>query len=222
MNINLPVFDHGTIKEVFPDIFFVTSANIFEYEANVIQKSNNMIIVRDAKNLTLINTLGLNDEGLKTLDKLGTVTHVIRSGAFHDRYDILYLNRYKAKLWALSGMTHNHNRKVDFLIGETDKIPFPDASFFKFETTAHPEAIVHINRLGGILICCDSIKNWSHVDEYFSEKTGKEFLEQGLIKPLSIDKIWLGAMSPKFSDFARLKKLHFRHLMSAHGEPHFD
>ena len=81
---------------------------------------------------------------------------------------------------------------------------------------------MHIARQGGILITCDSIKNWTKVDEYFSENTGKEFLEQGLIKPASIDEVWLGAMTPKNSDFARLQKLSFSHLLSAHGQPIID
>lgn len=181
-----------------------------------------MVIVRDDKKLTLINTLGLNEEGLKMLETLGTVTNVVRIGAFHDTYDIFYLDRYKAKFWALRGMVHHNNREADFLISETDILPFPKASFFNFKTTSQPEAIMHIDREGGILITCDSIKNWTHVDEYFSEKTGKEFLEQGLIKPVSIDKVWLGAMNPKYSDFEDLKKLNFRHLISAHGEPNKD
>lgn len=212
-------FAHGSIQEIFPDIFFVTGASIFEHEGNTIQKSNNMVIVRDGNKLTLINTLRLNEDGLKALDKLGRVTNVVRLGAFHDRNDIFYLDRYKAKLWALKGMIHKNNRQADFLIGETDSIPFPDASFFKFETTSQPEAILHIARNGGILITCDSIKNWNHVDEFFSEKTGKEFLAQGLIKPVNIDKIWTGAMNPKGSDFKRLQALKFQHLLSAHGEP---
>jgi hypothetical protein len=222
MDVFPPAFAHGSIKEIFPDIFFVTGTSKFEFEGNVIQKSNNMVIIRDGKKLTLINTLRLNEEGLKALDKLGTVTNVVRLGAFHDRNDIFYLDRYQAKLWAVKGMVHKNNRQADFLIGETDSTPFPDASFFKFETTSQPEAILHIARQGGILISCDSIKNWTHIDEYFSEKTGKEFLEQGLIKPASIDKIWLGAMKPKNSDFARLQKLNFRHLFSAHGQPLID
>lgn len=217
-----PAFTHGSIQEVFPDIFFVTGASIYEHEGNVIQKSNNMVVVRNGKELTLINTLRLNEEGLNALDKLGKVTHVIRLGAFHDRNDVFYLDRYKAKLWALKGMIHKNNRQADFFIGETEKIPFPDATFFRFETISQPEAIMHIARQGGILITCDSIKNWTKVDEYFSEKTGKEFLEQGLIAPASIDKVWLGAMSPKNSDFAKLKELNFRHLLSAHGQPIID
>jgi len=222
MNVYPPAFAHGSTQEVFPDIFFVTGASIFEHEGNVIQKSNNMVIVRDGKELTLINTLRLNEDGLNTLDKLGKVASVVRLGAYHDRNDIFYLDRYKAKLWAVRGMVHKNNRQADFLIGETGTTPFPDASFFKFETTSQPEAIIHIARQGGILITCDSIKNWTNIDEYFSEKTGKEFLEQGLIKPVSVDKVWLGAMSPKNSDFARLLKLNFRHLFSAHGQPIID
>lgn len=222
MTIYPPAFAHGSIQEVLPNIFFVTGASIFEYEGNVIQKSNSMVIVRDGSLLTLINTLRLNEDGLKALDALGKVGNVVRLGAFHDRNDIFYLDRYKAKLWAMKGMIHKDNRQADFLIGETDITPFPDASFFRFETTSQPEAILHIARQGGILITCDSIKNWTHMDEYFSEKTGKEFLEQGLIKSVSIDKIWLGAMKPKSADFERLQKLHFRHLFSAHGQPIID
>lgn len=222
MNVYPESFAHGDIKEVLPDIFFVTGSSIYEHEGNLIQKSNNMVIVRDAKDLTLINTLRLNEDGLKTLDNLGTVRRVIRLGAFHDRNDIFYLDRYKAQLWALRGMVHKNNRQAEFLIEEKGRAPFRDASFFWFETTAQPEAILHIDRHGGILITCDSIKNWTHVDEYFSEKTGKEFLEHGLIKPVSVDKVWLGAMKPKNSDFRRLQELSFRHLFSAHGEPIID
>jgi hypothetical protein len=217
-----PAFAHGNIQEVFPNIFFVTGASMYEQAGKVIQKSNNMVIVRNGKELTLINTLRLDEEGLKAIDKLGRVINVIRLGAFHDRNDVFYLDRYKAKLWALRGMIHKNNRQTDFFIGETDRAPFPDASFFGFETTFQPEAILHIAREGGILITCDSIKNWTKIDEYFSENTAKEFSEQGLIKPGSIDKVWLGAMTPKNSDFAKLKTLSFRHLLSAHGQPIID
>lgn len=222
MDIYPPALAHGSIKEVFPDIFFVTGTSVYEHAGNVIQKSNNMVIVRDGTKLTLINTLRLNEDGIKKLDTLGKVTNVVRLGAFHDRNDIFYLDRYSAKLWALRGMIHKNNRQADFLIGETSSTPFLDASFFRFETTLQPEAIMHIARLGGILITCDSIKNWTTIDEYFSEKTGKEFLEQGLIKSTNIDKIWLGAMKPKKSDFEKLERFKFRHLFSAHGQPLID
>lgn len=214
-----PAFKHGEIIEVLPDIFVVTGQSIFHHGDKVIQKSNNMTIVRSGQELTLINTLRLNENGLKALEALGKVTHVIRLGAFHDRNDLFYLDRYRAKLWALKGMAHKNNRQADFIIGETKDFPFPKASFFRFETTREPEAILYIDSLDGVLVTCDSIKNWTEVDEYFGEQTATEFLKLGLIAPASIDKVWLGAMMPQKSDFLRLLQLRFKHLLSAHGRP---
>jgi len=217
-----PTFPHGAIQEILPDIFFVTGASILQHEENFIQKSNNMTIVRNGNELTLINTLRLDENGLQALEKLGIVSHVVRLGAFHDRNDGYYINRYKAKLWACEGMHFNNNLKIDFLIKENEAAPIKGAAFFEFKTTKFPEAIMHISLHGGILIACDSIKNWTKIDEYFSEKTAKDFLEQGLIQPVSIDKIWLGAMNPGYADFERLKSLQFKHFFSAHGEPIID
>lgn len=214
--------DHTSIKEILPNIFIVTGKSIFIYQENEIQKSNNMIIVRNGSELTLINTLRLNETGLKKLDSLGKVTHVIRIGAFHDRNDLFYIDKYKAKLWALEGMIHKDNLKADFIIQTAKLAPFVDASFFFFETTSFPEAILHINREGGILITCDSIKNWIKADSFFSKKTAKDFMDQGLIAAANIDPIWLAAMKPQKSDFLKLKELSFKHLISAHGEPIID
>jgi hypothetical protein len=215
-------FAHGKIIEVFPNIFFVTGSNIVHYGGSDIQKSNNMVIIRNGRDLTLINTIRLNENGLKSLENLGKIKNVIRIGAFHDLNDPFYLDRYQAKLWAVKGMTHKNGRKADFEFSATGPIPLPDASIFLFETTSQPEAIIHIAREGGILVTCDSIKNWTRVDSYFSKKTGQEFLEQGLIAPAHIDAVWQNAMKPSSSDFIKLKQLKFRHLLSAHGEPLMD
>lgn len=166
-------FAHGPIEEVFPNIFIVTGSSVFKYEEMNIQKSNNMIIVREGDKLTLINTLRLNEEGLRSLDALGKVTNVIRLGAFHDRNDPFYINRYKAKLWAIKGMKHNDNLQTDFELSEHGPVPFPNSSVFIFKTATQPEGILRIANEGGILITCDSIKNWTKVDSFFSEQTGR-------------------------------------------------
>lgn len=210
--------DHGPIIEVLPEIFMVTGKSIYQNGDEQIQKSNNMVIVRQNHELTLINTLALSDEGLLELEALGTVKNVVRLGAFHDRNDGFYLERYQAKLWALSQMVHKNGRQADYLMDKDKALPFRNASFFWFETTNYPEAILHIERDGGILITCDSIKNWTKADEYFSSKTAQDFMSQGLIAEASIDNVWLNAMNPKKSDFERLLKLKFKYLLSAHGE----
>lgn len=101
-----PVWPHGTIQEVFPDVFFVTGANKINHEGVHIQTSRNMVIFRNGNQLTLINTVRLNEKELKHLDSLGKVTHIIRIGAFHGRDDAFYRNQYPAStLWTLNEMT---------------------------------------------------------------------------------------------------------------------
>ena len=67
-----PAWPHGKIQEVFPDIFYVTGTNKAHHEGLDIQTSRNMVIYRNDSELTLINTVRLNEEGLRELERLGT------------------------------------------------------------------------------------------------------------------------------------------------------
>lgn len=214
-----PLWAHGEFKEVFPNIFFVMGTNITTYEGNELQHSRNMVIVKHGKELTLVNTIRLSDQGLAALDKLGQVTHVVRIGDFHGRDDAFYLDRYSAKLWALKGMVHANHKLTDIELLVGGKMPFPDCALFVFESSTHPEGILHINREGGILITCDSVKNWTYIDEFFSQKTGELYQSLGFLGTATISKIWQQACHIQAQDFERLKLLSFSHLLSAHGEP---
>ncbi|MCS5710426.1 hypothetical protein [Candidatus Berkiella aquae] len=207
-----PAWPHGELKEVFPNLFFVMGTNVTIHEGVVLQHSCNMVIVKHGNELTLINTVRLNENGLAALDNLGQVTNVVRIGAFHGRHDAFYLDRYQAKLWALNGVK-------DIELSSHGKMPFPDCALFIFETSTHPEAILHVSREGGILITCDSIKNWTSIDPFFSEETGKLYASLGFLGEATISKIWQQACNIKAQDFARLKLMSFKHLLSAHGEP---
>jgi hypothetical protein len=178
-----------------------------------------MIIIRDANKLSLINTVRLDNSGLATLDALGKVENVIRIGAFHGRDDAFYLDRYHAKLWALKGMKHEKDRTTDVELTPNGSMPFPACSLFVFETSVHPEGILHIAQEGGILITCDSIKNWLAPDQFFSAETSKLYEEQGFFETASVSNVWKQACNIEASDFVRLKLLSFRHILSAHGEP---
>ena len=98
-------------------------------------------------------------------------------------------------------------------------MPFPDCSFFIFETSIYPEGFLHITKEGGILITCDSIKNWVSADPFFSTETAKLYDEQGFFGYASVSKIWQDACNIQASDFIKLKALSFCHLLSAHGDP---
>lgn len=216
-----PAWPHGDIQEIFPDIFFVTGTNKVQHEGVNIQTSRNMVIVRNGSELTLINTVRLNEEGLKKLDKLGKVTNIVRIGAFHGRDDAFYKNQYlSANLWVLKGMTYENGLKPDMELTAESEMPFPGCSLFVFETSKLPEGILHIAKEGGILITCDSIQNITSTDQFYSQETAKSFDDQGLVKPANISPIWLGATNTRDSDFEKLlKTIAFRHMITAHGKP---
>lgn len=215
-----PVWPHTEIKEVFPNIFYVMGTNITKHDNLEFQHSRNMIVIRDNHTLSLINTVRLDNEGLAALDSLGKVENIIRIGIFHGRDDAFYLDRYEhAKLWALEGMQHQNDRLSDVLLVPNGKMPFTGCSFFKFETSVQPEGILHIAREGGILVTCDSIKNWVSADQFFSADSAKLYQEQGFFGAATISKVWQDACKVQASDFIRLKFLTFKHLLSAHGEP---
>jgi hypothetical protein len=216
-----PAWPHGNICQIFQDVFFVTGTNKIHHEGIDIQTSRNMTIVRSGSELTLINTVRLNDEALQKLDALGVVTNIVRIGAFHGRDDAFYQNQYPhAKLWALRGATYESSLKANQDLTPGGLMPFPDCSLFVFETSTQPECILHIEREGGILVSCDSIQNITSLDEFYSPETAKSFEEQGLVRSANITSIWLGATSTKASDFERLlKSFTFQHLLTAHGPP---
>jgi len=214
-----PAWPHGELKEIFTNLFFVMGTNITSYEGVELQHSRNMVVIKNDEELTIINTVRLSEDGLAALDKLGKVTHVIRIGAFHGRDDAFYLDRYSANLWALQGMVHENNRITDIELIPGDSLPFPNGSLFLFETSIHPEGILHLHQEGGILISCDSIKNWVTADPYFSEETAKLYESLGFFGEATISQIWQQACKVQIADFERLKQLNFKHLISAHGMP---
>jgi len=214
-----PAWDHGEITKILPNLYFVMGTNKTTHEGIELQHSCNMVIVKHADELTLINTVRLNDEGLMSLERLGKITNVVRIGAFHGRHDAFYVDTYSAKLWALKGMQHDHHKMTDVELIPNGKMPFPDCSLFVFETSTQPEGILHINREGGILITCDSIKNWTKPDAFFSDETASLYQKLGFMGTATISTIWLQACKVQVQDFKQLLLLPFKHLISAHGEP---
>lgn len=216
-----PVWPHGKMREIFKDVFFITGTNKITHEGKNIQTSRNMVVIRNGNELTLINTVRLDDEGLQELDRLGKVTHIARIGVFHGRDDAFYRDRYpNSLLWNLKGMTYESGLKADRVLIPGAAMPFTDCSLFVFETSKLPEGIVHIERDGGILISCDSIQNITCTDEFYNTETAESFHSGGLVKPANITHIWLGATHTKATDFQKLlKTMKFKHLVTAHGEP---
>jgi hypothetical protein len=214
-----PAWPHSNIQQVFPDIFFVIGTNITEHEGVTLQHSRNMIVVRNNDKLSLINTVRLTEKGLDELNALGKIENVVRIGSFHGRDDAFYLDNYQAKLWALPNMEHTNNRKADHILMADGQMPFANCNVITFSSSRFPEAVLHIDQDGGILVTCDSIKNWLFADEFFSEASAKMYEAQKFFGPATINEIWLQATQVDRAELFGLKKLDFKHLLSAHGEP---
>lgn len=220
MNKYRSVQPHGEITEVFQDLYIVTGTNHIHYDGVDIQVSRNMTIVCENNDLTLINTVRLDEEGLKALEQLGTVRNVVNIGAFHGYDDAFYLDRYQAKLWALKNKQHQDGRPADSELRVNGPMPISNCSLFNFETTQFPECMLILKRNeGNVLITCDCIQNWETPDAFFSEQSAKQFQEQGLIKQANIPDTWLGACKPDIAELSKIKALSFKHLISAHGVP---
>lgn len=216
-----PALAHGAIKEIFTDVFMVSGAMetvLMELEW---QFSRNMTIVREDDRLTLINTVRLDENGLAELDRLGTVTDVIRLGALHDRDDAFYIDRYQARHWVTSGLESAVSGPVQPL-NQNSPLPIRDASLFSFESSNIPESIIHLQRDGGILIACDALQNWLSPDEHFCDVTRERMEGMGFFTPANIGPVWLQAAEPAADDFRRLKELTFKHALCGHGEPLLD
>ena len=214
-----PALPHGRLEEVLSGVFFVTGTTRPKFMGKQWQFSRNMTVLCEGDSLTLVNTVRLDDAGLAALDALGKVEHVVKLGAFHGLDDAFYVGRYQAALWALPGMEHEHGLETTHPLTVGGATPVTDASLFVFETSSKPEGVLLVDRDGGILISCDSLQNWVEPDEYFDEPSAKMMGDQGFFRPANVGPGWKMSCEPKADDFARLKRLSFRHLLSAHGVP---
>jgi hypothetical protein len=96
------------------------------------------------------------EHGLRQLDALGDVRHLVRLGAFHGRDDPFYRERYGATLWALPDAVSPDGRAADRTLAAGEPFPAHGGQVFVFTTARFPEAAVLLPQEGGILVTCDA------------------------------------------------------------------
>lgn len=212
---------HGDLEEIFPDVFVVKGQIRIDADQTH-EFSRNMTVLREGKTLTLINTVRLDGKGLAFLETLGEVRHIIKLGGFHGRDDGFYVDRYGAELWAPPLMVYSRGEVTtrELLDGQTG--PVGGSTAFVFNTPELPEAILHLQWHGGILITCDSFQNASGPDQYFNEVSAENKRRLGFFGQAVIGPGWRNIGKPDREDLQRLTTLNFQHLLSAHGEPLLD
>jgi hypothetical protein len=220
-----PALPHGEIREVFPNVFFVTGT-ISMAGPIPMRFSRNMTIVREGERLVLVNSVRLGEPGLAQLDKLGKVTDVLRLAAFHGMDDPFYKERYGARTWSLKGQRYvagfdssappYHTPDVE--MQDSTELPLSGAKLYTIAATP-PEGLLLLQRDGGVLISGDCMQNWGSTDAYFSLLAKPMMRWMGFIKPHNIGPAWLKQTKPPVQQLLGLLDLEFDHVLPAHGTP---
>jgi hypothetical protein len=226
-----PALPHGELREVLDGIHFVTGTVTMPGPLPV-RFGRNMTVIREGDRLVLVNSVRLDDDGLAALDKLGKVTDVIRLAANHGMDDPFYKDRYKAKVWALSGQRYTAGFDTsktetyfepDVKIGPADQakdkdteLPLAGARLYRINSNP-PEGLLVLERHGGTIVAGDCLQHWAEPDAYCNF-IGKTMLKlMGFIKPHNIGPGWLKQCKPPKEELRGILDLDFKNVFTSHG-----
>lgn len=219
-----PALPHGTLREVFPNVFLVTGTVVMKAPLTL-TFSRNMTVVREGERLVLINSVRLDDAGLRALDALGKVTDVIRLAGFHGMDDPFYKQRYGAKVWVVKGQRYTTGLNVDAPktyfqadaeMDATTKLPLEGASLYVFATRP-PEGLLVLQREGGIAIAGDALQNWQAPDAWFNLAAKLMMRVMGFIRAYNVGPGWLKQAKPSSAELRGVLDLPFDHVLPSHG-----
>jgi hypothetical protein len=225
---HLAASPHGQFRELFDGIWFIRGGIKMPLLLPM-TIGRSMTVVRGPDGLTLFNSMRLSKEGLKELEALGEVKHVVRLAAFHGRDDGFYRDRYGAKVYAVQGQSYFRGMDArkqgpkpymqpDEWLNEQSPLPIPDAKLKVFSSSNPPEAICLIQRHGGILIAGDSLQHTPKADEFHSFLAKIVMKRMGFMKPYNVGPGWLRFASPKAEDVRSVLDLDFEHVLPGHGD----
>jgi hypothetical protein len=224
-----PAYPHGSLEEIFPGVYFVTGSVVMPGPIPM-RFSRNMTVVKQGESLTLIGSLRLDEAGLAALDALGKVEHVMRLAGFHGMDDPFYKDRYGAKVWVVKGQVYakgfdaaETSREQSYFAPDVEMdtstaLPIDGATLIPFDCTAS-EALLRLDREGGVLVAGDSLQNWRAVDAYFNWPAAIVMRLMGFIKPHNVGPGWLRSAKPEIAQVKGILDLDFEHVLPVHGEP---
>ena len=121
---------HGPLRLVGDGVYVVTGEM---HIAPLVRIPRNMVVIADEGELTLVNAVRLSDAGEAELARLGTVRHLVKLGAFHDRDDPYYVERFAPRFWAVPGASHREPLTADGdLMEDAPRLPIPRMRVVRF------------------------------------------------------------------------------------------
>jgi len=223
---HLPASPHGPLERLFEGVWFVRGGVKMPMFLPM-RIGRSMTVVRCEDGLAIINSMRLSEEGLRALDALGDVKHVIRIGGFHGRDDGFYRERYGAKVYAVEGQTYVRGmdpKKPTFMepdewLNAQSALPIADARLKLFPSSNPPEAVCLLEREGGILVAGDTLQHTPEPDEHFSFLAKIMMKKMGFFVPYNVGPGWLQFARPTRADVRSILELNFDHVLPGHGAP---
>lgn len=227
---------HNNIKQVYCDVFMVRGKMLSTPSRSLFERlflyySRTMTIVRSQHSngdyeLTLINTIRLNEKELVRLAELGQIKHVVRLGAFHGVDDAFYVQGYNAKYWVVKGMTNALGLDVEPEILASENLPIPGAKLFSFDHLNYPEAIVVLSpteERSGVAITVDAIQNHTSIfDLDNSPLVSLVIWRIGLTGPARLGPIWMRNQIPGSNDNSDKPAQHNKGQLAEFFRPQFE
>lgn len=211
---------HDPPKQIADDLFVVYgSVQLFP----LMRITRNMVVVRDEGQLTLINPVRMDEDGLRSLEELGEIRDVLRLGPFHGLDDPFYVDRYKANFWSFEGGTTYTEPAITHTLVEGGELPFSKASLFAFSGLNEPEGAILLQRSPNVLLTCDAVQSYSTPPHMpYTGWFAKLLMPLvGFPNKTIIGPIWLQKLAKDQdgiqAEFKRLLSLDFDQLIAAHG-----
>ena len=228
--IHPPAMAHGELSQVLENIWFVQGSVKLPMFMPV-KTSRSMTVIKNASSdeLTLVNSMRLSEEGLKKLEQLGRITNVIRLAGFHGRDDAFYQEKYHAKVYAIKGQYYSRKFEKtplkpedgffqpDEWLTEYSLLPIDGASLKIIHSSRPSEALLLLERDGGILIAGDVLQNTAVADEYMNWMARFMMKRMGFFKPYNVGPAWLEHAKPNPEEVRSILDLQFEHVLPAHG-----
>ena len=204
------------IIEIFPQVYLLRGSIKI---APMLQMNRNMFIVKQGEDLVLINAVRLNEQGLKQLNQLGKVKHLIRLGDFHGLDDQFYIDQFQPTFWSQENHLSYPDLIPNQIIDKKSISPIRNSQFFIFESAKYPEAALLLEDYQ-LLMTTDSIQYWDDW-KHMSFLSKIMLYLMGFRLDLFIGGPWLKKVSTQKeslkSDFEQLLNLDFVHVVAAHG-----
>jgi len=204
-----PLLPHGQMQPLFDNIWFVQGQVKMPMKMPA-KISRSMTIYKNPDNdeLTLINSMRLSNQGLDELQKLGSITNVIRVGGFHGRDDLFYQRHFKAKVFAIQGQTYSRTleapttvddgyMKPDVWVSQASHLPIKNCRLKIFSSSTPPEAAILIEEHDGVLVTADSLQNTPKPDKYVNFPMKLMMRKFGFWAPHNVGPGWVKFAKPR-------------------------